>query len=128
MFKFYETYFLESKLIHHENVGKFVKKKNPHELNCSSCNCASSVMNRIVCDWFGPVYQGILSRLRRSQRANNYNMTSSIVIAEIASLIHISSIERNETRLHIVSTTIHFEFPLVLQVVCIVMNQCIYFS
>lgn len=26
MFKFYETYFLESELIHHENVGKFVKK------------------------------------------------------------------------------------------------------
>lgn len=103
-------------------------KKFPYELNCSSCNCASSVMNRIVCDWFGPVYQGILSRLHRSQRANNYNMTSSIVITEIASLIHISSIERNETRLHIVSTTIHFEFPLVLQVVCIVMNQCIYFS
>lgn len=62
----------------------------------------------------------------RLQRANNYNMTSSIVIAEIASLIHISSIERNETRLNIISKTIHFEFPLILQVVRIVMNHSVF--
>lgn len=38
----------------------------------------------------------------RLQRAYNYNMTSSIVIAEIASLILISAIERTviKTRLH----------------------------
>lgn len=49
--------FLESELIYHENVETL--KKTSDELNCSSCNCASSVMNRIVCDWIGQVTAGI---------------------------------------------------------------------
>lgn len=49
----------------------------------------------------------------RLQRAYNYNMTSSIVIAEIASLILISSIERTVIKQGCISTTIYFEFPLI---------------